>query len=469
MGEFGELGVVLDHVQDKIILLDGRGRITYANDAVERRLGHEPAALVGENAFDYIHPADVEATRDVFERTIAADSYAENTVEYRFRAGDGSWVWLESRLSNLTDEALSGYVVSSRDIDDRVAAERERERTATRLEELAAVAGDVLWMFSGDWSELLFVNPAYESVYGRPVERLREDPSAFLAAVHPEDRGHVEEGMDCLAAGNSVDMEYRVNSADGRDVWVWVQGEPIVQDGEVVRITGFTRDITDRNRRSRQLVVMDKLLRHNLRNDLTTILGQAEYIEETVPEASDRVAVIRRTGESLLATAEKQRDIIDILTGDICFESRDVRAIADRSAEVVRDRFDSARIDVNGPATVTACVLPHLQLGLTELVENAVRHSDRPRPRVEMTVRPEAERVVMEVRDDAPPIPENEMQVLTDEYEMSDIYHSTGLGLWLVHWVIELMDGSITVDREPAGNRVRLSFSARPRATPVER
>ncbi|WP_324661665.1 PAS domain-containing sensor histidine kinase [Haloarcula sediminis] len=467
MDQSALFGVLIDHVRDKILLVDERGEVTYANDAVKRRLGYDPAALVGEPIFDYIHPEEVEKTRDAFERTIAAESYTEITVEYRFRTADGSYVWLESRMSNLTDERLDGYVVSSRDIDDRVAAEREREATATRLKEIAATAGDVLWMFSADWSELLFVNPAYESVYGKPIDRLREDPSAFLATVHPKDRPCVEEAMDRLTAGQSVDIEYRVNSVDD-DVWVWVQAEPIVQDGEVVRITGFTRDITDRKRRSRQLYVMDKLLRHNLRNDLTTILGQAEYIGETAPETSERVAVIRRTGEDLLATAEKQRDIIDVLTNDVRFETRDIRDIADRSATIVTERFDAASIDVTGPASVPAYAIPHLQHGITELLENAVRHSDRDRPHVDVTVRPEGERVVVEVRDDAPPIPDNEAQVLTGEYEMSDIYHSTGLGLWLVYWVIELMDGSITVDSEAAGNRIRVQFSARPRTTPVD-
>ncbi|WP_277540651.1 PAS domain-containing sensor histidine kinase [Haloarcula laminariae] len=468
MVESASLGVLLDHVQDKIVLLDERGKMTYANDAVEQTLGYEPDDIVGENTFDYIHPDDVAEVRDTFERTIAADEFTENTVEYRFRASDGSWVWLESRVSNLTDAALDGYVVSSRDITDRVAAEREQAETATRLQELSAVAGDVLWMFSGDWSELLFVNPAYEDMYGKPVEQLREDPASFIETVHPDDRPRVKEAMERLSEGIPAEMEYRVNPEYGYEVSVWVQAEPIVEEGSVVRITGFSRDVTDRKRRQRQLCVMDKLLRHNLRNDLTTILGQAELIEEQAPETSERVAVIRRTGEELMDSAEKQRDIIDILTTDVRFERRDVRAVVERGVEVVADRFDSAHIDVNGLSSVHASVLPQLHLAVTELVENAVRHSDRAAPQIDVTVRAEDRHVVIEIRDDAPPIPANEAQVLTGEYEMSDIYHSTGLGLWLAYWVLNLMDGRITVDREPAGNRIRLRFADQPRSTPVE-
>jgi len=460
MPRSGSLGVLLDHVQDKIVLLDEQGYITDVNDAVEHTLGYDPDAIIGENAFEYAHPDDVAEVRAAFERTIASDAFTANTATYRFRAADGTWIWLESRMSNLTDDELSGYVVSSRDISDRVAAERARDETAGRLSELAAVAGDALWMFNGDWSELLFVNPACEDIYGKSVSESQGDPAAFMDAIHPDDVPRVESAMACLSNGTSVDMEYRVNPDGGYDVWVWVQAEPIVEDGEVVRITGFSRDVTERHRRSRQLCVMDKLLRHNLRNDLTTILGQAELIEESVPETSEQVAVIRRTGEALLETAEKQRKIIDVLTNKISVERVDVSELVTESVSEVQERFPEAAIDVDAPPSVYACGLAQLRLAVIELVENGVRYSEVDRPRVRVAVEANGETVVVRITDEAPPIPANEREVLTGGREMTDLYHSTGLGLWLVYWVVELLDGEITVSETVAGNEVRLSLPA---------
>ncbi|WP_245545325.1 PAS domain-containing protein [Halomicrobium katesii] len=105
-------------------------------------------------------------------------------------------------MSNLTDSELGGYVVSSRDISDRVAAERERDETETRLRELAANTDDVLWMFSGDWSELLFLNPAYESVYGGSVDAIEADTDAFMDCVYPDDVPAVERSMAALSRAN---------------------------------------------------------------------------------------------------------------------------------------------------------------------------------------------------------------------------------------------------------------------------
>jgi PAS domain S-box-containing protein len=455
------LGVLLDHARDKVMLVDKRGTVTYANSALERILGVSPAAFEGENVFDYIHPDDIEAVRAAFQETIASTTFIETTCEYRCRAADGSWVWLESRMSNLTDDELDGYVVSSRDITDRVSAQREQEAVTKRLHELAATTGDVLWMFDGDWSELLFVNPAYEELYGGTIEALEGDPKRFLDTVHPDDVEAVWEAMECVAAGNSVDIEYRVDPESDHVTWVWVQAEPIVEDGEVVRITGFTRDVTDRHRRERQLYVMDNLLRHNLRNDINTISGNAEIIEQEAPEVAERAAVIRRTGDELLRSAEKERDIIELLTGTVTPERVDVTAAVAQAVETVRDHGLAADIDVSAPESAAAHALPELHLAVVELLENAVLHSAAEVPLVSVTVDSGPEAVSILVDDEAPPVPEMEGAVLRGDHEMDGLYHSTGLGLWLVYWVVELSDGRIEVTRHEGGNRVRVDLDRR--------
>ena len=465
MSRSASLGVLLDHAQDTIALIDADGSITYVNDAAERILGYKPAELVGTNTFDYLHPDDVDAVRERFTETINSEGYTAGSVDYRFRAADGAWVWLESRMSNVTDRSLDGYVVSSRDITDRVTAEQACRTMTTRLQELSSTTSDVLWMFDADWSELLFVNPAYESVFGQSVDIVDADPAAFLDAIHPDDLPAVREAMNCLSAGQSVDMEYRVNPQTNYTTWVWVQAEPIVQDGEVVRITGFARDITDRRRRERQLSVMDNLLRHNIRNDIGVIVGNAELIEETVPEAADRAAVIRRTGESLLDSAEKQRGVIEALTGPAAIRPRDLVAVAEDAVEIVREQYPAANISLSAPDTAPTCGIDEVEAAVVELIENAVTHNEATQPTVEVTVSVD-DRVTLTVEDDGIAIPSMESSVLTGDHEMDALYHSSGLGFWLVYWVVELSEGSITVETaDSGGNRIRVTLPTADAAT----
>jgi PAS domain S-box-containing protein len=450
---------LLDYAQDKIALLDADGTFTYVNGAADQILGYRPAALIGQNAFDLIHPDDREAVMETFQSVIeTGEDFTQNTARYRFRASDDSWVWLESRMSNLTDAALDGYVVSSRDITDRVEAERERDESRRRLQEIAANTTDVLWMFSGDWEEVLFVNQAYEETYGMSVEELTGSPERFLDCIHHADVPAVEDAMERLSNGESVDMEYRVDPSKEFNRYVWVQAEPIVEDGEVIRIVGFTRDVTDRRRRERQLTVMDNLLRHNLRNEMNVILGQAELITESDGDCIEgQTAVIRRVGENLLATADKQRQIIDLLQRPVTAVELNLSTVVDGAVGTVRQRYRAHDITIDiEPLTVRA--IAELEAAVLELLENSIEHATG-EPAIHIATSTDTgdpETVALVIRDSDPPIPEFEYRVLTGEHEMSHIYHSSGLGLWLVYWIVELSEGNIDFVPTETGNEITI-------------
>jgi signal transduction histidine kinase len=262
-----------------------------------------------------------------------------------------------------------------------------------------------------------------------------------------------------LSSGESVDIEYRVNPKKDFSTWAWVQADPIVVDGDVVRITGFSRDVTDRRRRERQLYVMDTLLRHNLRNDLTIMLGNAAQVADAFPDAAEFTDTIRDTGEALLDSADKEREIIELLIEHATPVPIELTRIVDEAVASTREAFPAATVDVDAPGELTVVGLDELVLAIEELLENAIIHTDEPAPHVSVTVEQTADTATVTLRDDAPAMPAIEAGVLTGEYQMSDVYHSSGLGLWLVHWILDLADGTITVtEREHGGNEITLTL-----------
>jgi len=459
--------MLLDRAQDKIAVITEDGTFTYVNAAVETILGYDPDDLFGENAFEYIHPDDAPIVRQAFTRMRQSDGYNETTVTYRHRTDDGGWVWLESRMSNLTDERIDGYVVSSRDITDRIEAEETREEAATRLNTITSVSSDVLWLFTGDWSETLFVNDALQEIYGTLPEQLYDDPTAFLDAVHPDDVTRVVDAMERLSDGESVDIEYRVNADEDFDRWVWVQAIPIVEDGVVTRIAGFSRDVTERHRREQHLVVMDNLLRHNLRNDLNVILGMAEQIAENYPETTALTQQIQRTGDQLLRTATKERQIIELLVDRQFRERVDLVDAVETAIERAQSRYPSSVIDwsLGRDGDDEPPVVPSLtRTAVAELIENAIVHCDDERPRVDVAVQIGDGVVEIDISDNAAPLPDIEVNVLTGGHEFGrdPIRHSGGLGIWLVYWCVELSNGNVTVESaDESGNSVRISVPAR--------
>ena len=376
------LRTLLDLTRDKVVVVDAEGTYRYANAAMERILGYDHDAFIGTDAFEYIHEADRDAVRCVFDRLVATEADRTETVTYRHQAADGSWVWLESRMWNQSNSALDGYVVSSRDVTARKEAETLREETETRLRQLAANTDDVLWMFTADWNELLFVNEAFEELWGTPRADLREDPTRFLGGIHPDDRPRVRRAMERISSGESIEIEYRVNRDLSFRRWVWVRGHPVVEDSEVTKVAGFVRDITDRRRRQRQLRVLDDLLRHNLRNTMNVVLGNAglarEYGDDDIEAWMDTVI---ETGTELL----EERRIVDTLVDVGDPVSTDLSGILEDALAEIRCRYPDARIEAELPEAVSVIAVPELQDAVRELLENAIEHAPCP-PEVELRV-----------------------------------------------------------------------------------
>lgn len=114
-------------------------------------------------------------------------------------------------------------------------------------------AEDIVWLFSPDWEELLFVNTAYERIWGHRLDELYARPQSFLEGVHPKDRPKVRRAMERLSAGEEIELEYRVNRAEDYGRWVWVFGYPITDDsGEMTAVSGLARDITDRKQQEQR-------------------------------------------------------------------------------------------------------------------------------------------------------------------------------------------------------------------------
>ena|GEM_PF-625684 len=176
---------------------------------------------------------------------------------------DGS----ESVAADAINAGVDGYVPCDGDPDeetfrtlaDRIETVVRDYRSHQRFEEatellfrLTEYTTDALWMFTGDWSETVVINSAYEDVWDRAKAGVIEDPGDFLEGVHPEDRAGVMEKMEGLSSGEPADLAFRILSDDGV-AWVSVHAEPVVTDGEVEYVAGFTRDITERRESAEQL------------------------------------------------------------------------------------------------------------------------------------------------------------------------------------------------------------------------
>lgn len=205
---------------------------------------------------------------------------------------------------------------------ERRRAEAIANRTQRQLHELAENTNDVLWIFSADWSELEYINTRYEDLFGRSVAALREDPVSFLQATHPDDVDSLKMAMQRASEGQTQQIEYRIQGDTQR--WVESHAEPIVDEtGSVVRIAGFTHDITERKQRELELRGKNERLErfasivsHDLRNPLSVADGYLEMAREeadndhleTVARALDRMGTLI---DELLTLAREGQEVTE--------------------------------------------------------------------------------------------------------------------------------------------------------------
>jgi PAS domain S-box-containing protein len=145
---------------------------------------------------------------------------------------------------------VQGAAILTSALDRRFATKAQELQTSERFRQIAEILRDVLLLCNADLSEVLFVNRAYEAIWGRTVESLYTDPRSWLEAVHPDDRQPVQEAVQRLADGEPLDnLEYRVVRPDGSISWVRWRAYPIRDTrGGAYRIVGSVHEFTMRKR-----------------------------------------------------------------------------------------------------------------------------------------------------------------------------------------------------------------------------
>jgi PAS domain S-box-containing protein len=140
---------------------------------------------------------------------------------------------------------------------------REERATATvlqtREQEFQQMAGniqEIFWMIDAETKQALYVNDAYETITGRPLESLKENPSSYVELIHPDDRIHVLAKLDEAAVNGRFDEQFRIVRADGQLRWVWVRGFPRRDaEGKITRLGGTAMDITAQKAAEGQVTV----------------------------------------------------------------------------------------------------------------------------------------------------------------------------------------------------------------------
>ncbi|ACK72806.1 multi-sensor signal transduction histidine kinase [Gloeothece citriformis PCC 7424] len=269
---------ILESIGEGFFALDYQWNFTYINNPGEIIFKQSRQTLEGKNIWQIL--PEIEGTvYEQFHRAIKEqipicleqNIFTESNQFYEIRAYPVS-------------EGLAVYLL---DVTERRLAALQLKESELRFRQLAENISKVFWISDLEKSEILYVSPAYERIWGKSCESLYQYPSSWLEAVHPEDRNRVNLAISQMKNGEQDFKEdYRIIRPDGQIRWIGARTFPIYdENGKRYRIAGFAEDITERKRAEQALQESERRFRRLVESNLfgvafANIAGRLHYAND---------------------------------------------------------------------------------------------------------------------------------------------------------------------------------------------
>lgn len=326
-------------------------------------------------------------------------------------------------------------------------------------------------LYNPESGAILDANERLESLFGYTTAELREMPiERYSANTYPFSPSDFLDHLRASASGQPQRFKWRIKRADGELIWVQVHLSAQQLAGQTC-VRAEVRDITEYYNSSHREELFWRLLRHNLRNEASALVGFSETIKRDAE--SEKIA---STAEKMRATAmdlgEITESVKQIQHAVDQTQTQRVRCEATSAIKKVIDMLESkypaAELTLEVRAQMWIEVDSAFQYALFEALENAIIHGDESPSEVTVSIGPSPNtgRVEIRIEDANDPIPDAEFDSLFNREAVTTTSHGTGVGLFVMKWCIESLGGEMGLERHhPEGNTV--SFYLSPKEPPT--
>lgn len=280
-----------------------------------------------------------------------------------------------------------------------------------------------------------------DELIGSPVSKIMDE----------EDIKRCIELIQDLLKGNrdSARCEVELIAADGRTVPVDLHLTLLPsEDGRFIGTIGVARDISEQIQREQQLSVLNRVLRHNVRNDINIITGIAENLASHIdePEIQQKLRQIEQRGNRLVKMSSKARSLEETIDVQPDTHPIDIPSLISTISSDFIESYPHVTIQQSFEDELWAIGNDSLQTAIENLIENAIIHNESAAPTVRITGSVVDDRVELNIIDNGSGIPDAELAVLKHDTE-TPLHHGSGIGLWLVNWIVNNLGGSLQFNR----------------------
>ena len=428
---------------DAIFIVDAEtGSIETVNERAAGLTGYTEAELCGMSILELYPDGDRKRYARLFEEGFderIQEQFADGTPLVIEQA-DGTTVPIEIGVSriDLTDRTVILGIV--RDISNRTERERELRIKNQAIEE--SPVGITIGDATQPDTPIVYANRGFEALTGYSMTELKGENCRFLQG-EGTDEETVEEIRRAVDATESIRTEILNYRANGTPFWNELTIAPVMEpeSREVTHFVGIQKDVTARKRRDRLIEVLDRVLRHNLRNDMNVVIGFSETIaDRTDGEIAEMATRVTETALDLISLTDTVRGFERGVVDSTELKPYDIRSVVGAVVEDLRTDYPDTEFCIEADESPTVMATGQLELALSELGDNAARHGEST-VRYEVTTTGD-DRIAINVHDSGPGLPTTERRVLEAGRE-TPLEHGSGLGLWMVNWIVTNLGGTV--------------------------
>ncbi len=438
------------------------------NEVAIKKYGYSQSEFLSMTIKDIRPPEEVPALLNRIPGLRWAD---KRFATRRHKKRDGTEIDVEVTSHELTFKGRPARLVLARDITQQKQAQEALATSEEKFRQIAENIHEIFWMRDAEADIVLYVNPAYERIWGRSCESLYINPQSFLDGVHPEDKARVIANLENNIK-KEFEIEYRIVRPDDSVRWVWEHSFPVKNGlGKVYRRAVVTQDITERKRAEEVQRNLEKelelnelkirffsMVSHEFRTPLSTILISAQLLENSNKEWSEekKLKNLHRIQSSAKTMTQLLTDILTLTRAeagklefrpqpldleDFCFSLLEEIKFSTRAEKDILFVSQCSQ----GIAWMDERMLRSI---VTNLVDNAIKYSPDD-SKIYFTLAAESGQAIFQIQDQGIGICQEEEEQLYQAFQRGENVGDvtgTGLGLAVVKKCVELHGGSIKLE-----------------------
>lgn len=423
----------VDLVPDAMLVAHAEsGRIIDVNSSATDLFNCEEEFLVGKNQYE-LHPSDdMELYREAFKRGTRGERVdrLENGEPLFIITQDEDRVPVEINVNMIESDEEDFIVGSFREATSHIRRESELESKKNQLRMLIDALPIPVTIYDSD-GKIKIWNQECADIIGYPSEVMRGETHSFF-----RDSNEYEDLIVESLNGESFDGKRTdVRSADGRRIPIELYTEPVYKNGELDSLIAISMNVSDREQRKRQLNVLQRVLRHNLRNKMTVIKGWMEKMKEDgCTERS--LSKVDEASNSLLKLTDQVQDIRSTINSDDAVTPVDIQ---DFDSEINDDNLVT-EYDIEDEKRVPSRSL----LSMKYLADRCLNGDEKT---VSVRFESDENSVLMDIRSRDELLEQSEISYLDDGME-TPLDHSDDLKIAHVYILIKSVGGDILSSEE---------------------